>query len=90
MIILPAYSSSDEREPTPAERAALHWVVRCASGLAPEHEREFRAWLGAALEHRALFAEFSTVWAVLDRHPAAPAASAERVEICSATEGATT
>jgi ferric-dicitrate binding protein FerR (iron transport regulator) len=67
MINLFASSTSNDRDPTSAEQTAVEWVVRCASGLEPAHEREFRNWLGAAPENQALFDEFSDVWAAMQR-----------------------
>jgi transmembrane sensor len=55
------------RQPTPVERAALGWVVRSERGLTPEQKGEFRQWLEASTEHRALFEEFGGTWSLLGR-----------------------
>jgi transmembrane sensor len=62
---LPSSDPSLDREPTPLERAALAWVVRCDRGLTRAEEAEFGRWCGADARHRKLFAEFGGTWASL-------------------------
>src|SRR5687767_4877651 len=57
--------SPAERQPTSVEQAALGWVVRSERGLTSEQETEFRQWLEASAEHRALFEEFGGTWSLL-------------------------
>ncbi|OHE89394.1 MAG: hypothetical protein A3G75_03855 [Verrucomicrobia bacterium RIFCSPLOWO2_12_FULL_64_8] len=46
---------------------AAAWVGRRDAGLDAAAGAEFRAWLAADPRHRAVFAEYDSTWAVLDR-----------------------
>ena len=45
---------------------AADWIVRHDRGLAPQEEADFQAWLAAAPEHAAVFAERRRLWASFD------------------------
>ena len=71
-----------EREPTPAEQAALAWVIRCDRGLNAAEQREFDSWVAANPQHRELFAEFGGMWTVL-REARAEFIRAETAPACN-------
>ena len=66
---LPARDSAPDRAPTPAEQAALEWVVRHDRGLTAADERAFAAWLEADASHRGLFQEFGGTWTLMRQAP---------------------
>jgi transmembrane sensor len=63
---LPSSDSSLDREPTPLERAALAWVVRCDRGLTRTEEAVLGRWLAEDARHREMFAEFGGTWAAME------------------------
>jgi transmembrane sensor len=76
----PEDDSDLERAPTPAEQAALQWVVRSERGLGAAEDRELAAWLAADGRHRELFEEFGGTWAMMGDAPAVTTARAAVLE----------
>lgn len=68
--------AAPDRAPTPAEQAALEWVVRHDRGLTAEDAREFAAWLEVDASHRGLFEEFGGTWTLMRQAPRLPVTDA--------------
>lgn len=52
------------------DREALNWLVRRRSGLSPEEEAHFQAWLAGDPARRTAFARWQAEWDALDDLPA--------------------